>query len=128
MDVSFHVKKLDRACRIFGHPIEIRSYAKSLFKEELKELFKIDIDNDVDEIHPPNICKNHARLIYCYREYGKFSQEEDATYLFLPHSIDYDFCKHGKSGRKTKMPKSNPATDTQATGSSKIATGSSKIS
>ena len=64
-----HKDELQRHCRICN---------KSKFKEEIQLVFKVDIDKDSENIHPPFLCSDLKKLMHrarkCYSRSKSFLQ------------------------------------------------------
>ena len=86
-----HLSFLRTACRLCGKVLSRKSdFAdKSLFKNELLNQFQINIEEDLEEIHPNSICAGCKRSLYRIRGntdvHAKVSTSK-RPYLWTSHS------------------------------------------
>ncbi|XP_065656351.1 uncharacterized protein LOC136081897 [Hydra vulgaris] len=116
--MNIHCEKLIKLCRICSSKIKITTgYQKpklvSLYKEKLKELFSIDLDNDHFDVHPRHICHScHMKLFHS----GRTTIKEDTNLsliTFEPHNEKCSICLE-KKGRKRKLTENLPVTVAQS--------------
>lgn len=110
-----HIDKLKTLCRICGNPLKKGvTYDKTLFKDEIKLIYSIDVDTDLNEVHPPRICKKDSNVFYRFRKLDTVDVEAfrstvpEAKYFQL-HNHDDGNCElcfsaicKPKAGRPTK--------------------------
>ena len=93
---SQHREKLQRHCRICNKILlDNERFSKSKFKEEIQLVFKVDIDKDSENIHPPFLCSNHKTLMHrarkCYSTSKSFSTNV-SLHNFEEHSDNCSIC------------------------------------
>ncbi|CAC5398226.1 RAG1 [Mytilus coruscus] len=75
METTDHLSKLEGFCRVCGKRISSKqvscSYKKIGFKDELQNLYNIDVENESDEVYPPYICRICTRDLYRFRNLFK---------------------------------------------------------
>ncbi|CAC5422226.1 RAG1 [Mytilus coruscus] len=109
METTEHLSKLEGFCRVCGKRISSKqvscSYKKIGFKEELQNLYNIDVENESDEVYPPYICRICTRDLYRFRNLFKqpntspnqHDQLKYKLFVFIPHSEEDCFiCNNGK--------------------------------
>lgn len=102
-----HLSFLRTACRLCGKVLSRKSdFAdKSLFKNELLNQFQINIEEDLEEIHPNSICAGCKRSLYRIRGntdvHAKVSTSK-RPYLWTSHSEGNCPCNKKARGRPPK--------------------------
>ena len=102
-----HLSFLRTACRLCGKVLSRKSdFAdKSLFKNELLNQFQINIEEDLEEIHPNSICAGCKQSLYRIRGntdvHAKVSTSK-RPYLWTSHSEGNCPCNKKARGRPPK--------------------------
>ena len=102
-----HLSFLRTACRLCGKVLSRKSHFadKSLFKNELFNQFQINIEEDLEEIHPNSICAGCKRSLYQIRGntdlHAKVSTSK-RPYLWTNHSEGNCPCNKKARGRPPK--------------------------
>ncbi|KAJ7386185.1 hypothetical protein OS493_010578 [Desmophyllum pertusum] len=112
-----HCRYLETCCRLCGKAVKgkVDVAHKETFMVELWIRFKINVDVDREEIHPPYICPACKRLLYRIR--GATDPEQVPTskqpYLWQSHNLESCPCstKRANLGRPSKKVCAKPKED-----------------
>lgn len=102
-----HLLFLRTACRLCGNVLSKKSdFAdKSLFKNEFLSQFQINIDEDLEDIHPNNVCAGCKRSLYRIRGNTDVQAKKSTSkrpYLWASHSEGSCPCIKKARGRPPK--------------------------
>ena len=112
-----HCCYLGTCCRLCGKAVKgkVDVAHKETFKVELWIRFKINVDVDREEIHPPYICPACKRLLYRIREATDPEQVPTSKqpYLWQSHNLESCPCstKRAQLGRPSKKVCAKPKED-----------------
>ncbi|CAH1240943.1 Hypp6231 [Branchiostoma lanceolatum] len=89
-----HIGLLRTKCRLCGHAVGDREYSCSSFSEGFSNIFGIDVNSDVPNIHPPYVC-HKCRCIF--DRYAKDPRKDSfqtftTPYRFVAHSDSCEIC------------------------------------
>ena len=98
-----HLSFLRTACRLCGKVLSRKAdFAdKSLFKNELLKHFEINIEEDLEQIHPSGICSGCKRSLYRIRA-NKDESTSKQAYLWTSHCEENCPCMKKARGRPLK--------------------------
>ena len=102
-----HLSFLRTACRLCGNALSKKSaFAdKSLFKNELLSQFQINIEEDLEDVHPNSICAGCKRSLYRIRGNTDVQAKVSTSkrpYLWTSHSEGNCPCNKKARGRPPK--------------------------
>ena len=106
--MEHHVERLQKICRICGESAEFDSRDKMMFYEEFGAIYGIELNLDVEGIHPSKVCRVHSAMMHRYRkakESGSiFKTDHVPTISFESHSSNCKICMppQKKAGRKKR--------------------------
>lgn len=107
--ISGHIKNLENYCRLCGNsPVGNGKLLKGVFAEELYDVFRINVNDDDQSIHPDYLC-NSCRCHLYRQQRNRKSKRKKARItpnfqpkIYVEHS---DMCKIGMQQKQSEHEK-----------------------
>ena len=104
-DADAHRKKIANLCRFCCSTASKKTgRPKNKFKDDFERYFGINVDDDNDFIHPPNVCQGCVHYFYRLRE-SPPRDNNKFQYSWEPHKDNECICTKDPRGRPTKKRK-----------------------
>ena len=101
-----HRSKISKLCRLCGKIASSNtSRPKEKIKEDFKQYYGVNVEDDSDSIHPSNVCGGCVRFLYCLRKSSSVPLAK-IPFTWEPHNdSNFSICTEERKGRPSKKRK-----------------------